>query len=497
MATPETDPAPDTTEEQEKPKLSLEIKVDAPTACQRHVTVEIPRQDIERYYREAFDDLMPKAEVPGFRAGRAPRKLVESKFREQMTNQVKGSLLMDSVSQVNDEAEFSAISEPDFDFEAVELPDEGPMTFEFDIEVRPEFDTPRWKGLALDRPVYEYTNDEVDAQLTRLLGRYGRLVGKDGAAEAGDQVTINIRFSDGETVVSEVDGETVEVRPKLSFRDANLEDFDKLMTGCAAGERRETKLKVSADVENETLRGKELSVEFEVVSIKRTELPEMTPGFLERIGGFEDEDELRETVREELERQLTYYQQRRIREQITGILTGSADWELPPDMLRRQSHRELERSVLELRSSGFDDEAIRAYQNQIRQNSMANTERSLKEHFILERIAEDENVDAAPEDFDAEVRLIAAQGQDSPRRVRARLEKRGQMDALRNQIIERKVIDLITAEAEFTESAFEPNKPEDTAAIDHAVCGETGDEEIPEAKYGGEAAELPGTADRS
>ncbi len=99
--------------------------------------------------KDAFNELAPKAEVPGFRPGRAPRKLVESRFKEQVSNQVKGSLLMDSLGQVSEEHEFSAISEPDFDFDAVALPEDGPFTFEFDIEVRPEFDVPQWKGLKL------------------------------------------------------------------------------------------------------------------------------------------------------------------------------------------------------------------------------------------------------------------------------------------------------------------------------------------------------------
>ena len=132
----------------------------------------------------------------------------------------------------------------------------------------------------------------------------------------------------------------------------------------------------------------------------------------------------------------------------------------------------------------------------MRQNSLASTERALKEHFILERIAEDREIDAEPHDFDAEIRMIAMQGQDSPRRIRARLEKRGQMDALRNQIIERKVIDLITSHAEFTDTPFEPSKDE-TVAIDHAISGHEEEAEIPDAKYGGDVEELRSPTERS
>ena len=171
-------------------------------------------------------------------------------------------------------------------------------------------------------------------------------------------------------------------------------------------------------------------------------LPELTSAFLDKIGGFASEEELLTEVRGELEKQLKFHQQRRVRQQITALLTVAAKWELPKDLLRRQAGREYERMVLELQSSGFTDAMIRQYMNELQQNALASTAKALKEHFILERIAEDQKIEAEPDDFDREVELIAEQSDESPRRVRARLEKRGLMDTLRNQIVERKVIEL-------------------------------------------------------
>ena len=96
---------------------------------------------------------------------------------------------MDSIAQLSEDEKLSAISEPDFDLDAVELPDEGPMTFEFDLEVRPEFDLPQWKGLRLEKPVREFTDEDVDAALQNLLARHGSLVPYDGPAEPGDYIT--------------------------------------------------------------------------------------------------------------------------------------------------------------------------------------------------------------------------------------------------------------------------------------------------------------------
>ncbi len=199
---------------------------------------------------------------------------------------------------------------------------------------------------------------------------------------------------------------------------------------------------------------------------------------------------------DELNRQLTYHQNQRFRQQITALLTESANWELPPELLRRQSTRELQRAVMELRSSGFSDEQIRAHVNQLEQNSQQSTATALKEHFILERIAEDEEIEATDQDYDLELMMMARQSGESPRSVRARIEKQGLMDALRNQIIESKAIGRIKEEATFVEVPFKPRQAV-ASAIDFAVGGEDESDEIPDAKHGGDQRELKQPVDRT
>jgi trigger factor len=460
-------------EDEAKQKLELDVQVTSPGACERHVTVTISRDDIDRYFDDAFGELMPTASVPGFRIGRAPRKVVENRYRDEVSDQVKSALLLDSLEQISEEQRFTAISEPDFDLEAVEVPREGPMTFEFSIEVRPEFDLPKWKGLSLKRPVRDFTDADIDEQLEQMLSRYGQLVPHDGAAEEGDYLSVNITASaDGKQAAHEPEA-VVRVRPNLSFRDARLEGFGKLMKGAKEGDKRTAEVTLSKDAPNTDLRGKKVELEFEVLGVKKLKLPELTEDFLQEIGGFKSEDELREAIRMNLTRQLEYQQQKIARSQISSLLTKSADWELPQGLLERQSARELERAVMELRRSGFSEAEIRARENQLRQNSTSGTATALKEHFILERIAEEEKLDVDDADYDKEIFLIAAQSGESPRRVRAQLEKRGLMDVLRNQIIERKVLELVQSEAKFKDEAYEPQKT-DTEAISIAAGGGTG-----------------------
>ena len=468
--------------EELKPKLDLDVAIENRSACERHLTVTIARDDIDRYFDAEFSELVPKAQVPGFRPGRAPRKLIEARFKKDVADRVKMNLLLDSLEQIHEEHDLSAIGEPDLDLEAVEVPETGPLTFEFDLEVRPEFDVPDWKGMRIEKPVRQIDQADVDRRLGRMLADRGRLVPYDGPAETGDYITCNLTFRSDDRVLSEAHEEVIRIRPVLSFRDGRIEQFDQLMAGATAGETRTGTALISSDAPNEALRGQTVTAAFEVLEVKRLQLPELNAELLDEFG-FELEADLRDAIKEQLELQLEYEQRRRAREQITKHLTVSATWELPPEMLKRQASRELDRAVMELQSAGFSDDDIRARQNQIRQNTMAETARALKEHFILERIAEAEQIEAEPPDYDREIELIAVNRGESPRRVRAKLEKSGSMDVLRNQIIERKIIDRILEHAEFTEVPFE-FEASDVEAIDESAGGHGA--EIPRAKPGAE-----------
>jgi trigger factor len=471
--------------------LNLDVSIDKVSTCQRRVKVTIPRADIVRYQDEALGELVPTALLPGFRPGRAPRRLVGSRFKSELSDQIRSKLLTDAMTQVSEQQKLAPISEPELDVAAVLLPEDGPMTFEFSIEVRPEFDLPKWKGLSINRPAREITDADVDEALANLLAERGRFVPHDGSPAGGDLVVANLRFRDGDKLLSEASEAEIVVRPKLSFADAELPGFDALVKKAKAGSTVKATLRVADGAAVEELRGKDVNLEIDILEVKKHELPEMTPALLEELGGFESEEALKGLVRKQLEGQLEWHRRRQVRQQVASALTASASWDLPPDLLKRQAQRELERAILELRRSGFDDDSIRRHVNELRQGVMASTARALKEHFILERIAEEEGIADTAADYDEEIRAIAAQSGESPRRVRAGLERRGLMDVLRNQIIERKTIELVTSHAAFQDTPFDFPRP-DAEAIDHAVCGSViGEEEIPTATAA-EAAPRPG-----
>jgi trigger factor len=469
---------------QEQPPLKIDVSVQSPQACLREVVVTVAEDEVQRYLKKAYDDLVPEAQVPGFRAGRAPRKLVEKQFKDRVHEQVKGSLVMDSLAQVTESQPFSAISEPNFDFDAVVLPESGQFVFQFSVEVRPEFPTPQWQGLPVTKPVEEIAETDIDQAIERVLSRNSTIEATDEAAVLGDRLLISAVFKDDGKVLSELDEERITLRPRLSFSDGVCENFGELLVGAVEGDVRRGTVKVSETCEDEARRGVSLDAEFNVIEVMRRTVAELTPAVLQELGDFESVEEFRTFVRSSLERQAQYRQQQAVRQAVVSLLTGSASFELPADLVRRQTSRELQRKVLELRRNGFSEDDIRRIVNLSRQNAQASTELALREHFILEQIAEELSIEADDADYDAEVALIAQQSDEPVRRVRARLEKTGQMDALRNQIVERKVIEAIVAQAQVTEEPVaRDNSADEEFAVFHSLLGTKDTSSIPQALH--------------
>lgn len=471
--------------EAEATKLNQKVTVETIGACERHITVEVSAEDVNRVFEEEYSQVAKDAQIHGFRAGHAPRKLVERFYRKEVNQKVKADLLTASISQVNEDEELAPISEPDFKIDSIVLVENAPFIYEYDLEVRPEFDVPQWKGLKLEKPVREFTDKDVDNALENYLARKGTLVPVEEPAKSGDYIVANLSFTYEGSVISSADNETIRIRPTLSFRDTNIENFDQLMVGVKPGDVKTVKVTLSEDAPNPLFRGKEVEGTFTIKEVKRMELPELNKEMLESLGGFESEAELRDAVLDSLKNQLTYAQNQSKRESITSQLLKDANWDLPAKLLENQTEREMYRKALEMQRAGLNAETIQLVQNQLRQNAKEETAKLLREHFILEKIAEQENIDATEDDIDKEIELIAVQMNTSPRRVRLQIENAGQEDALRNQIVENKVIDLISAAAEFVEVPFELPGVQMTSAIDYTAGGakpeETEEEKTEEA----------------
>ena len=194
--------------------------------------------------------------------------------------------------------------------------------------------------------------------------------------------------------------------------------------------------------------------------------------------GAATEADLRESIRNTLERQLKYTQRQSARTQVLEKITESANWDLPESLVRRQVENAMRRELLEMEQAGYTSADMRARENELRQNAISTTRKALKEHFVLDRIATDEKLEVSPEDMETEIYMMAMQRGENPRRVRARLEKQGLMENLAAQILERKAIDIVLDSAAYADEpapADVDSVSTSTEGVPIEVCKRTGE----------------------
>jgi trigger factor len=481
-ATAEAEPETPAAEAEAKTKLALDVQIEDVGPCKKHVKVAIPRSDVEKQFTESLGDMTKEAHVPGFRPGHAPRGLVEKRFRKEVANQVKSALLMASLEQLDEDYKLNPISQPNLDVAAIELPDDGPMKYEIEVEVRPDFPLPAYKDLTVKRPSKTIGEADVDASLKSFLERYAQLVPKlEGGAELSDFITADLKFHKDGEALNEAKEIQFRLQPELRFQDGHIPNLEGVLKGAKPGESKEATAQIGSSSPDPRLRGQSIGVTVVVHDLKTLRMPEVDETFLRGIG-FDSLDDLRTGLREVLERRLEFQKREALRREIVDQLLDKTPIDLPADLVSRQEALTLRRRFHELRESGLDEASIRAREAQIRANVHESTLQSLKEFFLLAKIAEAEGIKVEDEDLEAEILALAARTDESPRRIRARVQKEGLEDVLASQILERKTIDRIGEYVKFEETALPEEAPVET--IDETVGVATEGAEVASAEGG-------------
>ncbi len=262
-----------------KPKLDLNVAISEAGPCKKHLKVTISRDDITKQFEEVFGNMKREAAVPGFRPGRAPRQLVEKMFKKQVAGRVKNNLLVAALEQIDTDYKIKPITAPNLDIEAIELPDEGPMKFEIDVEVQPDFPLPAYKNIVAHRPVKTITEADIDGQVKMFLERSAQLVPKfSGGAEIGDYITADLAFSRNGVALNEAKEVKFRLQPDLRFQDGIVRDFGSIVAGAKPNDQRVAQAEIGSSSPDPGLRGQQVQVDITILDLKTLRLPEPDAG---------------------------------------------------------------------------------------------------------------------------------------------------------------------------------------------------------------------------
>ena len=434
------------------------VDVEEVGTLKKKVTVTIPRERIDAKRDEMFGELADSAQVPGFRIGRAPRRLIEKRFGKEVAQDVRNALIGESIGDAIEKSELKTIGEPDLDLEKIELPDTGDMEFSFEAEVAPEFGLPELKDIKVEKPAIKITDERIDAQLEQWAASQATFQETDDPAAPEDSVTAGAKITiEGIEEPIESHGLTLRVAPG-QIEGIPLLDLPNALKGKKAGESAALEATVNQAHPNEQWRGKKASIEIDISQVRKRILPEMDDEFAE-AAGFDSLKELRGFVRSRAEAQLSADIDRAMHGQIEQYLLDKTEFDLPEGLTQRHTDRLVQRRFISLLQQGVPRERIDQQLTELQAAAGEQAKRDLKLRFILDKIAEDKEIEATADEVNARVAEIAGLYNRRPERLRQELAADGSLQQLGNSLREDKVIKALLGDAQVTE-AKEEKPPE-------------------------------------
>jgi trigger factor len=438
------------TPEAKGPKNVVTIEEAGP--CKKKVIIEVPQEAIKNATDEQYNTLRKEALVPGFRKGRAPRRLLEKRFGKETTEQIKLKLLADASESAIKDNELDVLGEPDIDFEKIELPSEGSLRFDFEIEVRPEFDLPPLEGIPATRTKLEVTDEQIDSEVERLRRWSGVWAPReDDPVEPEDQVIADVVLKVADTEEEQkLDNIEIYVRQNGFVAEVPVENLDELLVGAKAGDFKQTSIEVPKTYFRQEYRGKKVDIEITIRDIKWLKPAELNEDFLKRYR-VQDESELREKVRDALHSRLEQESRAEMTDQIYKHLLDNTDFDLPVDIVAAYSTTLLQRHYGNLLIRGLSRQQIEEQMDQLRASSEEQAKQQLKTLFIMDKVAEKLQIDVSEEEINGQIAQLAIQRGQRPERLREQMARDGSLAQFKLQVRESKSISKLLESANIVE----------------------------------------------
>jgi trigger factor len=427
----------------------VNVSVENLAACKKLLRVEIEAKDVDAAFDSTTKEFQKQASLPGFRPGKAPKEMVLRKYEKDIQDEVKRKLISDSYRKAVDEQKLDVLGYPDI--EEIQFGRGQALQFAATIETAPDFPLPEYKGLPVKREARSVTDQDVQRALDALREQRVNFQTVDRAAQSGDIVVVNYTgTSDGKPLtdiaptakgLTEQKSFWVEVKP-----DSFIPGFATQLVGAKAGDKRTVTVDFSADFVANELAGKRGTYEVEVVEVKEKVLPPLDEEFAKGYGA-ESLDKLVAGVRKDLENELDYSQNRMIRGQLVRALLDRLNFELPESEVMHETRNVVYDIVRENQKRGVGREVIEQQKDQIYAAATHNAKERVKAKFLLQKIAEKEDVKVSQEEIARRVQTLATMYQIPPDKFLKDLQKRNGLIEIFDQIMNEKVIDFLQQNA--------------------------------------------------
>jgi trigger factor len=408
------------------------------------LTVEVDAQEVARALDQAFKKVVHKVNVPGFRKGKVPRKIFESRFGvESLYQDALDILLPEAYGKALDETEIEPVDRPEVDVEQMESGQN--LIFKATVTVKPEVELGEYKGLEIPEKDFSVTDDAVEEELNKVRERQAELVSvEEGTVDNGDTAVIDFEGFLGEEAFEGGKGENYSLEiGSGSF----IPGFEEQVVGMKKEDEKTITVTFPEEYQSEELAGKEVTFKVKVNEIKRKELPEIDDEFAKDVSEFDTLEEYKADLRKNLEEKAKQEEENYKKDTLVEKAAENATVEIPESMVTHEIEHMLKDFEQRLQMQGMNLDLYYQFagldEAGLREQFKVDGEKRVRINLTLEAISKAENLEVSQDEVEAELAKMAESHGLELADVKQRLEGQGNLEGLESDLKVRKAIDIL------------------------------------------------------
>nr|WP_325189678.1 trigger factor [uncultured Selenomonas sp.] len=429
------------------------MKVTAEHGEHREVTltIAVEQDKLEKASEGAAKRISGRVSIPGFRKGKAPRRIVENFVgKDAILQEAFEGIAQDAFEEALTQQNMEPVTRPEIDI--VTLEEGKDVVFTATFTQRPEVKLGTYKGLVVEKKDVTITDEDIDRQIEGMREHQGTLIDApaDAAVQKNDFVTLDFEgFVDGVPF----DGGKSEDYPLQIGSGSFIPGFEDQLIGAKIGEEREVNVTFPEEYHAENLKGKPAVFKCVVRSIKSRELPALDDAFAKKASKFETLAELREDVRRNLTANAERQAEAERRTKAIDMATDGTQMEIPPVMIDNRITAMIQEMAMRLEQQGMSLEQYLQYAGldmaRIREEYREAAEKNVRTDLMLEEVAKVEGIKVEARDLDQEVYAMAISYGATPKQVQKIIKEQGRVSDLAATVLRKKtaqfIVDNITA----------------------------------------------------
>lgn len=409
--------------------------------CKRSVEVEIPIEEVEKVRQRVAESIRQKVRLPGFRPGKAPAHMVESRFEGDIRQEVLEQLLPNAFRARVEKEELRVVGQPNISELHYEKGE--PIRFKADFEVAPEFEIAEYHGLPVKYEEPVVNDEEVASRLEEMRERKAEFVNLDPRPiQDKDHVVVGLKSISGLAEPIEQDS-TIEVNGGDTFP-----SFSEALLGANPGEEKEAEVVYPEDYGEPRLAGKTVKFSLTPKVVQKKELPALDDEFARDLGDYQTLEELRDAVRKSIFHDKQQAAQAAAKEALIDKLVDGNDFAVPETYVNRQIENQLTSQLRQATGRDIDLSKLNLDWNKVKEKQREPALRSVKAALLLEKVSDKEGIKATKDEVDREVQRIAQQQREPIPVTRARLDKDGTLGRIANHIQTEKTLQFLFEQAQ-------------------------------------------------